>query len=252
MNAVLTGAILTAVLAACGPPPGVLFNTTLSTPNGEFPLPVALGDTSGLVVGIEPAQVDPGDFRDAGVLADPTGPNAFILTWLGGMCDSDAALVLSPSDSGYEIRLAVRERIGSCPGAGILRGLRIETSEPIPVATITISGSKTIQLILDEDCGPLVAAATNDAKLACLTLIATTIGDRTEEFARVTVAPEDGACPGTECSTAEGIAARLWRVDATDRKGQSHTWRCRYRDEAASCTVVTEPSSLKIDDVHAT
>lgn len=243
MKALITGAILTAVLAACGPPPGALFRATLSNPNGEFPLPVALGDTSGLVVGIGPAQIDPGAFRDAGVLADPTGPKAFILTWLGGMCDSDAALVFSPHDSGYDIRLAVQEKLGlGCPAAGIMRVLRIETSEPIPVGAITISGSKTIQLILDEDCGPLTAAATNDSKLACLALIETTIGDRTEEFARVTVAPDDGACPGTECSTAEGIAAQPWRVDATDRKGQPHTWRCTYHDETASCMVVTEPS----------
>lgn len=244
MRALLTGAILTAVLATCGPPPGVLFNTTLSNPDGEFPLPVALGDTSGLVVGIGPAQFDPADFRDAGVLADPTGPNAFILTWLGGMCDSDAGLVFSLSDSGYDIRLEVRGKLGgACPAAGILRGLRIETSQPIPVATITISGSKTIQLILDEDCGPLMAAATGDSKVACLALIGATIGERADEFASVTVAPADGACPETECSTAAGIAAQSWRVDATDRKGQWHTWRCAYRDEAASCTVVTEPSS---------
>ena len=175
------------------------------------------------------------------VMKDPT---AVILTWLGGMCDSDAALVFSPTDSGYDIRLAVFGEPGpGCPAGGIMRGLRIETSEPIPVGAITISGSKGIQLILDEDCGPLTAAATNDAKLACLALLDTTIGDRTEEFARVTVAPEDGACPGTECSTAEGIAAQPWRVDATDRQGQAHAWRCTYRDESASCMVVTEPSS---------
>lgn len=244
MRALITLAILSAALVACGSPSGVLFRTTLANPNGEFPLPVALGDTSGVVVGIGPAQFDPADFRDAGVLADPTGPNAFILTWLGGMCDGDAALVFSPSDPGYDIRLAVHEKPGlGCPAAGIMRGLRIETSEPIPVDAITISGSKTIQLILDEDCGPLAAAAVDDAKLACLALIDATIGDRTDEFARVTVAPDDGACPGAECSTAAGISAQPWRVDATDRKGQAHSWRCTYRDETATCIVVTEPSS---------
>lgn len=244
MRARLAGAILTAVLASCGPPPGVLFSTTLSNADGEFPLPVALGDTSGLVVGIGPAQYDPADFRDAGVLADPTGPNGFILTWLGGMCDSDAGLVFSRSDSGYDIRLAVPGKLGGgCPAAGILRGLRIETSAPIPVATITISGSKTIQLILDEDCGPLVAAATGDSKIACLALIGATIGERSNEFASVTVAPADGACPGTECSTAAGIASQPWRVSALDRKGQPHTWRCAYGDETASCTEGTEPLS---------
>jgi|GEM_PF-1600188 hypothetical protein len=244
MRSLVTGAILMAVLASCGEPPGALFQTTLSNPNGEFPLPVTLGDNTGLVVGIGAAQFDPIGFRDAGILSDPTGPTAFILTWLGGMCDNDAALVFSSTGSGYDLHVAVHEKLGlGCPAAGISRGLRIETSEPIPIGAVTVSGSKTIQLILDQDCGPLAAAATNDAKLACFSLIEATIGDRTEEFASVTVAPDDGACPGTECSMAEGIAAQPWRVDAMDRKGQPHTWRCTYHDETASCTVGTEPSS---------
>ncbi len=244
MRSIVAGAILMAVLAACGPPPGVLFRTTLANPNGEFPLPVTLGDKTGLVVRIGPAEFDQLDFRDAGVLADPVEPKAFILTWLGGACDSDTVVVFWPNDSRYVLQLAVHEKLGlGCPALGILRGLRIETSESIPVDAITITGSKAIQLILDEDCGPLAAAATDDAKLACFALIDATVGDRTDEFATVTVAPDDGACPGTECSTTEGIAAQPWRVDATDRKGQLHSWRCAYRGEAASCTVVTEPTS---------
>jgi hypothetical protein len=245
MRSLVIGTILAAaVLAACGGQPRVLFHATLSNPNGEFPLPVTLGDTTGLVVGIGAGSVDPAGFRDAGVFADPTGPKAVTLTWLGGMCDSEAAVVFRRTDSGYDLELGIHEKLGvGCPAAGILRALRIETSEPIPVAVITVSGARTIQLILDEDCGPLTAAATNDAKVACGTLIEATIGDQTDAFASVSVGPEDGACPGTECSTAEGIAAQPWRIDATDRKGQPHSWRCTYRDETASCTVITVPSS---------
>ena len=76
------------------------------------------------------------------------------------------------------------------------------------------------------------SAATGDSKVACLALICATIGERTDEFASVAVAPEDGACPGTECSTAAGIAAQPWRVNAMDRKGQPHTRRCTYHDES--------------------
>jgi hypothetical protein len=244
-RSLVIGAILTAaILAACGDSPGIVFRTTLSTPDGQVPLPVTLGDKTGLVVGIGPAQVDPVEFRDAGVLADPTDPNAFILTWLGGMCDNDAAVVFRPTASGYDLQLEVDEKLSlGCPAAGVLRALHVETSEPIPVGAVTISGARTIQLILDEDCGPLTTAATNDAKVACLALIQATIGDRTDDFALVTVWPDDGACPGTECSTAAGIAAQPWHVEATDRKGQPHAWRCTYRDETASCAVVTAPSS---------
>jgi hypothetical protein len=241
MKALLVGAIVGALLAACGQAPGAVFQTTLSNPTGESRLPVTLADRTGLVVGIGPAEFDSTDFRDAGILADPTGPNAFIVTWLGGMCDSDTALVLSPTAAGHDLHIVVHGGFGSCPGAGVLRGLRVETSKPLDLGLITISGSKTIQLILEEDCGPLRAAETGDAKVACLALLQATIGERTDEFASVTVRPADGACPGDECSTAAGIEAQAWRVEATDRKAGEHAWRCTYRAETASCVVVAAP-----------
>lgn len=231
-----------AVLASCGQPPGARFTTTISTPNGELPLPVTLVDTTGLVVAIGPAEIDQADFRDAGVLPDPGNPTAFVLTWLGGMCDNDVALVLSSTDSGYDLNLAIHQKLGGgCPAAGVLRAIRVETTAPIPVATISISGSKQIQLILDEDCGPLTAAATGDSKIACLALLNATIGEHADLFATVTVTPEDGACPVPECSTAAGISAQLWSVNAVDRKGQAHAWRCTYRDETASCVAGSSP-----------
>lgn len=244
MQPLVIGAVLAATFASCGQPPGALFTTTISNPNGELPLAVSLADATGLVLAIGPAEFDQADFRDAGVLPDPGSPTAFVLTWLGGMCDSDVALRFSSTDSGYDLHLAIHERLGGgCPAAGVLRGLRIETTSSIPVGAITISGSKTIQLILDEDCGPLTAAATNDSKIACLALINATIGERTDEFASVTVAPLDGMCPATECSTAAGISSQPWSVTALDRKGHLRIWRCAYRDETASCAAGTEAPS---------
>jgi hypothetical protein len=243
MKALFVGAILTAVVAACAGPPGTLFQATLSGPDGDYPLPVTLGDTTGLVLGVRAGQFDPGDFRDAGILADPGEPKAFIVTWLGGACDSDAVLVFRTTGSGYDMELRVHEKLGlGCIALGILRGLRVETSAPISLSTITISGAKKIELRREDDCGPLTDAATDDAKVACGVLIEATVGERVDVYASVTVAPEDGGCPGSECSTAEGISARTWRVDATDRQGQPHVWRCTYHDESASCTAVSEPS----------
>lgn len=237
-------AFLAAALTACGEPPGVVFRTVIPDLGGERPLPVVLGDKTGVVVGIGPAQFDSSDFRDAGVLADPTSANAFILTWLGGMCDSDAAVAFTSSGSSYDLGLAVHEKLGfGCPAAGVLRGLRIETSQPIPVRSITISGAKTIELVLNEDCGPLMAAGTGDSKIACLALLGATTDGQTDDFASVTVSADDGACPGTECATAAGIEAQAWLVEATDRAGQRHAWRCAYAAELATCTVVTAPAS---------
>jgi hypothetical protein len=59
----------------------------------------------------------------------------------------------------------------------------------------------------------------------------------------VTVRPDDGACPGTECATNAGIEAQAWRVDAADRTGDTHSWQCTYRAEQAACYVVAQPSA---------
>ena len=42
--------------------------------------------------------------------------------------------------SGFALSLDVNVRFGSCTGAGIFRSLRIVTSEPIPLESITGSG----------------------------------------------------------------------------------------------------------------
>jgi hypothetical protein len=99
MRALVVGAILATVPATCASPQGVLFRTTLADPNGEFALPVALDDRTGLVVAIGAAQLEGLDFRDAGVLKDPTAANAVVLTWLGGNRDKAApcAVVAGPS-----------------------------------------------------------------------------------------------------------------------------------------------------------
>jgi hypothetical protein len=243
VRALVIGPVLAAVLAGCGGPPGTLFRATLSDLGGGYPLPVTLGDTTGLVLGVRPGQFDPADFRDAGILADPGESKAFIVTWLGGACDSDAVLAFRTTGSGYDIELGVHEKLGlGCIAVGILRGLRIETSAPISLSTITISGAKRIELRRADNCGPLTDAATDDAKIACGSFIEATVGDRVDVYASVTVRPVDGGCRGSECSTAEGISARTWRVEATDRQGQPHVWRCIFHDDSATCTPVSNPS----------
>ena len=124
----------------------------------------------------------------------------------------------------------------------------IELGEPLGRRTV-VDGSSgrdatvdpTIVLEPSEDCGPLVG--TDDAKSACYALIETALGDRFQDFARAAVMAEADACAGDVCTTVEGIAARRWVVDGTDRQGQSYTWRCSYREEAvASCEQTAGPS----------
>jgi hypothetical protein len=146
MKARAIGLFLTVVFAACEPPAGQVFQTTLlhtspDNPSGDYPLPVSLGDRSGLVVGIEQTDGDPSDGIAPVVQSDPANRNALILSWLGGMCDNDATVSFQRAGSRYELNLAVHPKIGlGCPAAGILRGLRIVTSEPVPPGSIVVSG----------------------------------------------------------------------------------------------------------------
>lgn len=126
------------VVAACLPPAGRLFETTLLHDTRD--LPVTLGDQTDLVVGIEPSDVDSWDFPDPGVIADPGNPGAFVLTWLGGACDSEAVVSFQHAGSGYALRVEVRRGFSlGCTAVGIRRALRIVTAEPIPVGSIVVS-----------------------------------------------------------------------------------------------------------------
>jgi len=61
----LAGCLVLAMLvSACGSNPATVFNTTLTNPDGEFPLPVSLRDETELVVRFGGAQVDPVTFRN--------------------------------------------------------------------------------------------------------------------------------------------------------------------------------------------
>lgn len=128
------------VVAACLPPAGRVFQTTLSHDMRD--LPVALGDQTDLVVRIEPAEADVWDWPDLGVVADQDNPDAFVLTWLGGACDGDAAVSFQRTGSGFALRVEVRRALSlGCPAVGIPRALRIITAEPIPIGSIVVTAA---------------------------------------------------------------------------------------------------------------
>ena len=131
---------MAASAAACQQPGGQLFRTTLPTSVYQ-PLPLVLRDQTGLVTGIEPAAMDKPTFGDPLVLTDPSDPDAFTVSWIGGLCEGDAALSLWRADPQYFLQLVVTPSGGTgCPMAGVVRGLRIRTSSPIPVDSIHVVG----------------------------------------------------------------------------------------------------------------
>jgi hypothetical protein len=129
-----------------------------------------------------------------------------------------------PSNPAFPVTIGLTEELGA---RDVLDG----GVTPPRDATI----DPTIVVAPAEDCGPLMG--TDDAKIACITLINATLGDRYAEYAEVRVSPAEADCPGDTCTEASAIEARTWIVDATDLSGTDVRWTCTYRDEVATCSL---------------
>jgi hypothetical protein len=146
--------------------------------------------------------------------------DAIVVTYrvrvIGGTC---------PSNPSYPITISLAENLGS---RGLLDGgvdpPRDASSDPEIVQEPTV------------DCGPLVG--TDDTKIACMAFETATLGDRLADYATFRVAAPDKACDGAVCSTQAGIEARVWAIEATDLKGASSAWSCRYQAGVATCSPV--------------
>jgi hypothetical protein len=134
-----------AAIAACsGPSPGRQFTAVLQFSEEAEPLPVVLSDETDLVIGIASAPMDPRADTELAARADPTDPNAFIVSWLGGACDNDASLRFYRAEGVYVLNVAVHGKVGfpgGCTMNGIPRDIRIVTSSPIPVDSIVAAGA---------------------------------------------------------------------------------------------------------------
>jgi hypothetical protein len=134
------GLLIAIALTACvGQPAGRLFRTELPTTDHD-PLPVSLVDETGLVLGIAPWDADLTPTVRPVVQADPTDPNALVISWIGGLAERDATLSFRATQSGYALRLDVGLGSGGGTMAALPRGLQILTSIPIPVSSIAVSG----------------------------------------------------------------------------------------------------------------
>lgn len=141
-RAVALTLVVAVLLVACQPD-GRVFQTTLPTDDRD-PLPVTLTDETGLVTRVVPAQGDPATWNFAGptLHADPNDPNASILTWTGGMCDQDTTVRFHEQHGGYLLNVAIHENSGfGCPAAAVLRAIRIATSSPLPIESVTVAGN---------------------------------------------------------------------------------------------------------------
>ena len=107
------------------------------------PYPVVLNDETGLVTGIESVPFDPDVGWEIAVRPDPTDPNAFFISWVGGRAH-DAALSFKLFQDGYLLSLDLHSNGGFFGGGtalGVPRRVRIATSTPIPLDSIQVGGS---------------------------------------------------------------------------------------------------------------
>jgi hypothetical protein len=136
---VLVAASIVGCSGSQGPEPR-LFTTAL--PLGYQPLPMVLSDQTGLVTGIGPATDPQGADVQPVILADPSDPMAFVITWIGSVCDEDAALSFKAKEGGYRLQLTVSPGARACQLlVAVPRGVRIVTSSAIPVSSIEPTGS---------------------------------------------------------------------------------------------------------------
>jgi hypothetical protein len=138
MRSIVLNVLVCLVVGCSGADEASLFHTALPQ-EVDPPLPVVLRDTTGLVSTIGPAADPHGDKIVPEVLPDPTDPKAFVITWLGGPCEGDAALSFESQGGGYLLNLAASQR-GDCPAIGYPRGVRIVTTVAIPISLIEVTG----------------------------------------------------------------------------------------------------------------
>src|SRR5262245_38479076 len=80
---------LAALVGACAaPPPGTRYETTLVLPDGTTPLPIVLGDVTGLVTAIEPGAQTGFGVWEGEVKVDPSEPKVLQLSWMAGVCEN--------------------------------------------------------------------------------------------------------------------------------------------------------------------
>jgi hypothetical protein len=145
------------------------------------------------------------------------GADAIIVTYavreIGGRC---------PSNPRFPIAIHLAEPLGG-------RALFDGGVDPPRDASI----DPTVVVEPTVDCGPLVG--TDDAKVACLAMLSSTLGDRYAQFATVRIEPYAADCQGNACTRRPAIEARTWIVSATDLNAASYIWTCNYRSETATC-----------------
>ena len=139
----LVAIALAALVAACGADPsGALFRTTVVSPDGSYDQEVVLGDTTGLVTGIEAFPLDgPVGYDPPTIAIDPTDPRTVIFRWSNGACDRPAISFVRLNDQ-LSIKVSPRPQGGACMAILLFRAIRIHFKEPVPPEQIEVASPR--------------------------------------------------------------------------------------------------------------
>ena len=120
--------------------PAAQFSLTLDGKGVVHDLPVIVEDRSGQLLAVAAAL--PGQFNIQEGVAAGDVPSDLVVTWLGGMCDDRAHLVIDEVGAAYSIVETTESDAGSCRLGGILRTVTLRFSGPIDPARVTVEQRK--------------------------------------------------------------------------------------------------------------
>ena len=122
------------------------FTITLTDPEGRYPLEVTLLDRTGLVRSVESFIRED---MPVGLVAAPGPTTGLEYTWMTGACDTKATLTIEPAEitgtnqDTFRLTNFVEERVAECFLLGVTRPLRLNLSEAIPAARVSVlAGAK--------------------------------------------------------------------------------------------------------------
>jgi hypothetical protein len=110
-------------------------------PQGEVAiaaLPVLLTDHTGSVVGLDEAPNGMSLLIDQGMPIDPAHPNAVILQWDSGPCDTSVRIDVTQSSGTVDILVTTIFKPVPCEAIGIVRDVMITLSGPADPARIGV------------------------------------------------------------------------------------------------------------------
>jgi hypothetical protein len=145
-RAVLVLAVMALAGHACGPGPrpttdpgGLIVAFEATESSGR--LVVRLADHTGLAWSMTPGPLAAATGEGHWAALNPDdSPSALLVWWVGGACDTEVRLSLDAIDSGYGLTIRSTTSGLGCTAVGILRIVRIDLSQPVDAASVTVNG----------------------------------------------------------------------------------------------------------------